>query len=191
MVTNPHIGLKPARERGSRAHSPGAGSLRLPPRAVLREQGPRRRRRAQLRLPQPPRLELPSRLRFGAFGRVYVLVAGVVAVAILYLVQAAGATQASYDIGRLQAQRQDLAAEQDHLRFQEATQRSPAQIEAQAAQASLTRPKPYKYVAYQAAAVALANPPPRAPDQSPLWERALASLGQRVTGSQDALAAGR
>jgi len=44
--------------------------VRLPSRSTLRPQGERRRRRAQLKLPQPPRLELPARLLFGAFGRV-------------------------------------------------------------------------------------------------------------------------
>jgi cell division protein FtsL len=158
---------------------------------VLRTQGGRRRRRAQLRLPQPAHLALSARLRFGAFGRVYLLVAGVVAATLLYLVQAAGATQASYEIGRLQAQQQDLQAEQDHLKYQEASLKSPAQIEAEAAQASLTRPQPYRYVTYSDAGVNLDAPAPAGPDDSPLWQKALASIGRTVTDSQDALAAGR
>ena len=134
MVTNPNIGLKPSRQRGSRGPSPVAiGGLRLPARAVLREQHGRRRRRARLRLPQPPRLELPERMRFSAFGRVYLLLAAVLAIALLYLIQAAGTTQSSYEIGRLHDQQQALLAEQQNLKYQEASQKSPAQIEAAAA----------------------------------------------------------
>jgi cell division protein FtsL len=134
---------------------------------------------------------VPAGLRFGAFGRVYLLVAGVVAAALLYLVQAAGATGTSYDIGRLQAQQQDLLAEQDHLKYEQASLKSPAQIESEAAQANLTRPKPYRYVQFADAGVNLDSPAPAAPDTSPLWQKALASIGRTVTGSQDALAAGR
>lgn len=192
MVTNPNIGLKPSRQRGSHAPTQaGAGLFRLPARAVLREQRGRRRRRALLRLPQPPRLELPARLRFSAFGRVYLLVGAVLAAALLYLVQAAGATQASYEIGRLHEQQQALLAEQQNLKYQEASSKSPSQIEAEAAKASLTRPQPYRYVQYRDSGVALDSPPPQAPDQSPLWVRALASVGRAVTGGSDALAAGR
>lgn len=130
-------------------------------------------------------------MRFSAFGRLYLLLAGVVAIALLYLVQAAGTTQSSYEIGRLHDQQQALLAEQQNLKYQEASLRSPAQVEAAAAQANLTRPQPYRYVRYQDSGVALNGPPPQAPDQSPLWARALASIGKAVTGGQDALAAGR
>ena len=192
MVTNPNIGLKPSRQRGSRKPSPGGfGTLRLPARAVIRDQGGRRRRRARLRLPQPLRIDLPERMRFSAFGRIYLLLAAVLAAALLYLVQAAGATQSSYEIGRLHDQQQALLAEQQNLKYQEASLKSPAQIEAAAAQANLTRPQPYRYVQYQDSGVVLDGPTPKAPDQSPLWERALASIGKTVTGGQDALAAGR
>lgn len=192
MVGNPNIGLQPSRRRGAQRHpEDGLGSLRLPARSILRPQAGRRRRRAQLRLPQPPRLELPARFRFTTFGRVYLLLAAVVGASLLYLVQAAGATQASYEIGRQQDQQQSLLAEQQNLKFQEASLKSPAQIEAEAAQASLTRPQPYRYVQYHDSGVALDTPPPPAPDQSPLWERALAALGRGVTGGQDAYAAGR
>jgi len=192
LVTNPNIGLPPTRRRGARSRAPfGVGSLRLPGSAVVREQGSRRRRRARLQLPQPPRLELPARMRFSAFGRFYLVVAAVVAVTLLYLVQAAGATQSSYEIGRLHDQQQSLLAEQQNLRYQEASLKSPAQIEAEAAQANLTRPQPYRYVQYQDSGVSLDAAPPAAPDQSPLWARALAAIGRGVTGGQDALAAGR
>ena len=130
-------------------------------------------------------------MRFSAFGRLYLALAAVLAIALLYLIQAAGATQASYEIGRLHDQQQALLAEQQNLKYQEASLKSPAQIEADAAQASLTRPQPYRYVKYLDSGVVLDGPPPRAPDQGPLWERALASLGKTVTDGQDALAAGR
>ena len=192
MVTNPNIGLPPTRRRGTRSRAPlVVGALRLPGAAVIREQGGRRRRRARLQLPQPPRLELPARMRFSAFGRFYLLVAAVVAVTLLYLVQAAGATQHSYEIGRLNDQQQSLLAEQQNLKYQEASLKSPAQIESEAAQANLGRPQPYRYVQYQDSGVSLDAPAPSGPDQSPLWARALAAIGRGMTGGQDALAAGR
>lgn len=119
------------------------------------------------------------------------MLAGVVAICLLYLVQAASATQASYEIGRLQDQQQSLLAEQQNLKYQEANRNSPAQVEAEAAQASLTRPQPYKFVQYQDSGVALDSPPPAAPNQTPLWERALAALGRGVSDGTDAFAAGR
>jgi cell division protein FtsL len=130
-------------------------------------------------------------MRFSAFGRVYLLLAGVVTVTLLYLVQAAGATQASYEIGRFQDQQQSLLAEQENLKYQEATVNSPAQVATAAAQAELTRPQPYKFVQFQDSGVALDTPPPAAPDQSPLWQRALAAIGRGVTDGTDAMAAGR
>jgi cell division protein FtsL len=192
LVGNPNIGIKPTRRRGASGRAEvGVGSLRLPALSVLRPQGERRRRRAQLRLPQPPRLELPARMRFSTFGRAYLLLAGVVAVTLLYLVQAAGATQASYEIGRLQDQQQSLLAEQENLKYQEATSSSPAQVEAEAARADLTRPQPYKFVQLRDSGVALNSPPPAAPDEAPLWERALAAIGRGVTDGTDAMAAGK
>lgn len=121
----------------------------------------------------------------------YLLIGAVLTGVLLYLGQAAGATQASYEIGRLQGQSQELAAEQDHLRYEEASIKSPARIQAEAAQAALVRPQPYKYVQYQDAGISLDTPPPAPPDTSPMWERALASVGKHVIGPQDALAAGR
>ena len=61
---------------------------------------------------------------------------------LLYLVQAAGATQASYEIGRLQAQQSDLVAEQDHLKYESASLKSPAQIESEAAQRARDASRP-------------------------------------------------
>lgn len=176
---------------GSRLRPEAGTALRIPERATLRGQHVRRRRRARIGLPQPPRLELAASFRLGSFGRLYLGVAALVAIVILYLFQAAGVTQAGYEIGRLNSQRQDLAAEQDHLRYQEASLRSPARIESEALQASLTRPAPYKYVEFQNAAVNLDSPLPSAPDTSPLWQRAVASLGKRLTSGQDAYAYGR
>lgn len=192
LVGNPNIGLRPARRRGASGRAPaGLDSLHLPARSILRPQGSRRRRRAQLRLPQPPRLELAQKMRVGGFGRIYLLIAAVASITILYLVEAAGATAASYQIGLLQDQQQSLLATQENLKYQEATLSSPAQVETEAAQASLTRPQPYRFVQYQDSGVALDSPPPAAPDQSPLWERTLAAIGRGVTDGTDALAAGR
>ena len=186
MVTNPNIGLRPIRPRGSAL----AGAVRLPAHAQLRSQRSRRRRRERLSLPQPATLDLGRRLRLGSFARVYILVGAVLAVVLLYLLQVATATQQSYEIGQLQRQQTDLLAEQDQLRYQEAALRSPSKVEQQAAQASLTRPVPYRYVDYRPVDLNLEAPPPAAPDSSPLWQRSLASL-DRAFGGQDVLAKGQ
>jgi hypothetical protein len=187
LVHNPNIGIRPARRRGTHAAPVG---FRLPARASVRDQRGRRRRRARLGLDQPPRLRLPEGTRLGAFTRVYVAVAAVAVALIVYLVQAAGATEASYEIGRLQSQQQQLVAEQDQLRYLEATRQSPAQVEASAGQTGMVRPLPARYLQSQPVDLGLGSPPPQPPDQTSRWEQ-LAALGREVIGARDAFAAGR
>jgi cell division protein FtsL len=188
LVHNPNIGLRPARRRG--AHNGPAG-FRLPVSGAVRDQRGRRRRRARLGLAQPARLRLPARPQLGAFARVYVYVALVALGLILYLFQAAGATQASYEIGRLQGQQQDLLAQQNHLRYEEATLQSPAQVETAAAQTGMVRPVPARYLDSQPVDLGLGSPPPEPPDQAPRWERDLAAVTRQIGAQRDALAAGR
>jgi len=131
-----------------------------------------------------------ERLRISTFGHAYVGL-GLVLVGILfYLALAAQVTQASYDITRLQDQQRQLIAEQDQLRYQEATLHAPAQVEQQAVQSGMQRTVPVTYVAGQPIAIDLQAPigaPPT--DSTPLWARALAALVNRLGVARDAMAA--
>ena len=83
-----------------------------------------------------------------------------------------------------------LIAEQDQLRYQEATLHAPAQVEQQAVQSGMQRTVPVTYVAGQPIAIDLQAPigaPPT--DSTPLWERALAALVNRLGVARDAMAA--
>ena len=188
LIQNPNIGLRPHRRRG--AHGVLA-SFQLPLRGNLRDQRGRRRRRAQMGLPAPLPLRLPARARLGVFTRVYLLIALIVGGLVLYLYQAAGVTQTSYQIGQLQARHQDLAATQGQLRYQEANRQAPAQVQADATATGMVRPLPHKYVDSQTADLGLGSPPPHPPDQSPLYAQVMRSLDRQLGGERDAFAAGR
>lgn len=188
LIQNPNIGLRPQRRRG--AHG-ALASFRLPLRGNVRDQRGRRRRRAQLGLPQPLALRLPSRARLGVFTRVYLLIGLIVAGLVLYLYQAAGVTQVSYEIGKLQSRQQDLVANQDQLRYEEANRQAPAQVQADATATGMVRPLPHKYVDSQTADLGLGSPPPQPPDQSPLYAQVIRSVDRQLGGERDALAADR
>ena len=150
----------------------------------------RRRRRSRPGLAQAAGEAVATRLRLGALGRVYLAAAVVVACLVCYLMLAAQATQTSYDINRLRAQRADLLAQQEQLRYQEAALGSPARVEQEAAQAGLVRSTPVQIVPYQAVAVDLEARQAVAEDNSPLWQRAVAGVLSGL-GARDVLAAGR
>jgi len=152
----------------------------------------RRRRSAHLALGVAPLPAAAARLRLSAFGRLYLLTAAVLAVVLGYLVVAGQATQSSYELSTLQRQRAELRAEQDQLRYQAMTMRTPARIDQEAAQAGLQRTLPAKYVAYQPVAIDLAAPTGAdLPDASPLWQRALAAVIGGTGASRDVMAGDR
>ena len=150
---------------------------------------PRRRRRAR-GFVQTAGTAAAERLRLNVFGHAYVVVIAGVIVVLFYLGIAAQITQASYDIARLQDQQRQLIAEQDQLRYQEATLHAPAQVQQQAAQSGMQRVPPSKLVPAQPVAIDLEAPigaPPT--DQTPLWERALAAIVNKLGVTRDAMAA--
>ena len=150
---------------------------------------PRRRRRTR-GFVQVASTVAAERLRLNMFGHAYVGVGALVIAILFYLALAAQITQSSYDISRLQDQQRQLIAEQDQLRYQEATLHAPAQVEQQAVQSGMQRTVPVTYVAGQPIAIDLQAPigaPPT--DSTPLWERALAALVNRLGVARDAMAA--
>ena len=131
-----------------------------------------------------------ERLRLNTFGHAYLGLGALLIAVLFYLALAAQATQASYQIAQLQDQQRQLIAEQDQLKYREVTMQAPAQVQHQAAQSGMQRIPPSKLVPAQPVAINLEAPigaPPT--DQTPLWERALAAIVNKLGVTRDAMAA--
>jgi len=127
-----------------------------------------------------------DRLHLNAFGHAYL------GLGAFYLALAAQITQASYDIARLQDQQRQLVAEQDQLQYQEVTRHAPAEVQRAAAQSGMDRTTPTKFVVPQPVAINLQAPIGAAPtDSTPLWQRMVAAVVDRVVGAHDVMAATR
>ncbi len=135
-----------------------------------------------------------ARLRLSTTGRIYVLGAVVLAALIVYLLQAAAVTKASYDIQRLQGQQADLVAQQNQLRYQEASLQAPSEIGRAAASAGLSRALPAGYAGYHEVAIDLGAPAGQTPvDRTPPWQRGLMAVigGRDVFASDSPPSGGR
>jgi hypothetical protein len=131
-----------------------------------------------------------QRLGLSSFARVYATVGALLTVVIAYLVLGAHATQTSYELDRLRAQNAQLLAEQDQLRYRDASLHTRAGIAQAAAAAGLQLSNTPKYVGYQPVALDLAAPiGPGRPQDTPLWQQALAAIVGNA--ARDAQAAGR
>jgi hypothetical protein len=158
--------------------------------AGMRHTPPPRRRRRTQGFVQVAAATASERLRLNAFGHAYLLVGAAIAAVLLYLGLAAQVTMYSYQIANLQDQQRQLVAEQDQLRYQEATLHAPGQIAQQAAQGGMQRVPPSNYVKEPAVAIDLTAPigaPPT--DSTPLWEQAVAAFVNRIGVARDAMAA--
>ncbi|HEX9364772.1 MAG TPA: hypothetical protein VGA47_13435 [Candidatus Dormibacteraeota bacterium] len=150
---------------------------------------PRRRRRTR-GFVQVAGSVAAERLRLNVFGHAYVVVLAGVVVVLFYLAIAAQITQASYDISRLQEEQRQLVAEQEQLRYQEATAHAPAQVQEHAAQSGMQRVLPTRYVTGQQLAIDLTAPVGASPtDSTPLWMRAVALVLNTVGQTRDVMAA--
>jgi hypothetical protein len=133
-----------------------------------------------------------DRLHLNAFGHAYLGLGAVIICVLFYLALAAQITQSSYEIARLQDQQRQLIAEQDQLQYQEVTQHAPAQVQHSAAQSGMVRTTPHKYLSSQSVAINLQAPIGAAPsDTTPLWQRMVAAVVDRVVGAHDVMAATR
>jgi hypothetical protein len=131
-----------------------------------------------------------ERLGLPSFGRVYAAATVLLVLVVAYLLVGTQATQTSYQLDQLREQNGQLAAEQADLRAQDARIHTQAGVAQSAASAGLQRGNPHQYVSYQPVALNLAAPiGPARPEDTPLWQRALAA----IVGStaRDAQAAGR
>lgn len=132
---------------------------------------------------------LLARSRLDAFGAVYAVLALIAACLVVYLLVVAQATKASYQIGQLRGQQAQLLAEQQQLRYQEASLTAPARIEQEAAAAGMQRAAPSRYVSFRPAQVDAEAPLGRdRPAGEPLWQRLLAAVARGV-GAQGLAAA--
>ncbi len=150
---------------------------------------PRRRRRTR-GFVQVASATAAERLRLNAFGHAYLLVGAALAAILVYLALAAQVTQSSYQIAHLQDQQRQLIAEQDQLRYQEATLHAPAQVAQQAEQSGMQRVPPAAYLTQPPVAIDLTSPigaPPA--DSTPIWEQAVAAFITRIGVARDAMAA--
>jgi hypothetical protein len=133
-----------------------------------------------------------DRLHLNAFGHAYLGLGAVLICFLFYLALAAQITQSSYDIARLQDQQRQLLAEQDQLRYQEVTQHAPASVQRSATDSGMHRTTPSRFVNSQAVAINLSAPIGAAPtDSTPLWQRMVAAVVDRVVGAHDVMAATR
>lgn len=122
--------------------------------------------------------------RLGALGRIYVLGAVVLALTVGYLAVSATATQTSYELGQLQDQNHRLIADQDQLRYREATLHTPSRVDDAAHRQGLARPRAYTYVHGERATIDLNAPIGQGrPDDRPLWQQILGGVTGHVTGT--------
>lgn len=157
--------------------------------ANLHHTPPPKRRRRTRGFVQVASATASERLRLNAFGHAYLIVGAGLAALLLYLGLAAQVMQNSYQISQLQDQQRQLIADQDQLRYQEATLHAPAQVAQQAVKSGMQRVPP-TYVTQAAVAIDLAAPigaPPT--DSTPIWEEAVAALMNRIGVARDAMSA--
>ncbi len=153
---------------------------------------PARRRRRTRGFVQVASKATAERLRLNAFGHAYLGLGAVLIFVLFYLALAAQITASSYDIARLQDQQRQLLAEQDQLRYQEVTQHAPASVQQSALHSGMIRTTPTRFVNTQAVAINLSAPIGAMPtDASPLWQRMMAAIVDKVVGAHDVMAAGR
>ena len=164
-------------------------TTRILARRRLATSPPRRHVTPQRGLSRPLLEELGARAyalqqRLGALGRIYVLGAVVLALTVAYLAVSATATQTSYELGQLQEQNHRLSAEQDQLRYREATLHTPSRVDDAARRQALARPRSYTYVHGEQATINLNAPIGQGrPDERPLWQQILGGVTYRITGT--------
>jgi hypothetical protein len=130
-----------------------------------------------------------GRLGLHSFARASVAAGALLLVVIGYLVVGTQATQTSYELDRLRDQNAQLQAEQDQLRYQDARMHTQSGIASAAAAAGLQHGNTPRYARYQPVALDLSAPiGPDRPDDTPLWQRAVAAI--TGSGARDAQAAG-
>lgn len=118
-----------------------------------------------------------DKLGLSSFGRVYMAAVALLGLVVAYLLIGTQATQTSYELDNLKNQNTQLAAEQADLRAQDSRIHTQAGVAQSASAAGLQRGNSLQYVAYQPVALNLNAPiGPARPEDTPLWQRALAAI---------------
>ncbi len=153
---------------------------------------PARRRRRTRGFVQVATKATVERLHLNAFGHAYLSLGAILICGLFYLAIAAQITASSYEIATLQDQQGTLLAAQDQLRYQEVTQHAPASVQQSAAHSGMVRTTPSRFVNTKAVAINLSAPIGAAPsDSTPLWQRMMAAVVDKVLVAQNVMAAGR
>jgi hypothetical protein len=153
---------------------------------------PARRRRRTRGFVQVASSATVQRLHLNAFGHAYLGLGAVLICGLFYLAIASRITASSYEIATLQNQQSQLLSAQNQLRYQEVTQHAPASVQQSADHNGMVRTAPTKFVNTKAVAINLSAPIGAAPsDSTPLWQRMMAALVDKVVGAQNVMAAGR
>ncbi|MDQ6772255.1 MAG: hypothetical protein M3024_04595 [Candidatus Dormibacteraeota bacterium] len=155
---------------------------RLAPGRAPEPHSTRRRRSAVRPLVDLSGSAAVQRLRLSSYARAYAVAAVVLTFALAYLIVAAGSTQSAYELSLLQAQRAQLQADQDQLRYQALSQHAPARIAEEASAQGLSRPAGVKPIPAQPVTIDLKQPiGPGLPSTGPAWQRLLdIALGARA-----------
>jgi hypothetical protein len=104
---------------------------------------------------------------------------------LLYVAETAGATQASYQIGKLKTQQQQLVAQQQQIRYQISMQTSAGRLDGAASRMGMVPQGQIQYLAGSNNPVALAGPQQAAPGQPRgSWLQQLATILGRPTEAQ-------
>lgn len=129
-----------------------------------------------------------DRLGLSSFARTYTAAGALLALVITYMVVGAQATQSSYELDRLREQSAQLLAEQDQLRYQDASLHTRAGVAQAAAAEGLQHTNLPRPVRYQPVALDLSAPiGPGQTSETPLWQRAVAAIvGSTVRDAQAA-----
>jgi hypothetical protein len=153
---------------------------------------PARRRRRTRGFVQVASSVTVERLHLNAFGHAYLSLGAILICVLFYLAIAAQITASSYEIAKLQDQQRTLLAAQDQLRYQEVTQHAPASVQQSAAHSGMVRITPSRFVNTKAVAINLSAPIGAVPtDSTPLWQRMMAAVVDKVVVAQNVMAAGR
>jgi hypothetical protein len=107
--------------------------------------------------------------RLPAHSRIYMVGVAIAVLTVANLLLSAQTTQTSYELGHLRDHLSQLQAEQGQLRYQQAAQHTPAEIEVQAHQQGMVRPMPAGYLVPQPLGFSLEAPLSSQPESQSPW----------------------
>jgi cell division protein FtsL len=116
------------------------------------------------------------RRRLSARVRIYLVGVVVLVMAVLNLLLAGQATEVSYQLGQMRQDQSQLVAEKGQLSFEQASQRTPAEVAKEAQQQHMAQPSPDGYLVPQPLGFSLWAPIGVSPEAGSPWQFAIAIL---------------